>query len=78
MLNRQKLGRGLISSQADSDRCDLYHGEEVGRELFVAGYNTSGSSSSGPSVEAKNPVPDDLQAYSRKAGRIRTAMTSFW
>ena len=26
-------------------------------------------------VEAKNPVPDDLQAYSRKAGRIRTAMT---
>ena len=40
MLNRQKLGRRLISSQADSDRCDLYHGEEVGRELFVAGYNT--------------------------------------
>ncbi len=39
MLNRQKLGRGLISSQADSDGCDLYHGEEVGRELFVAGYN---------------------------------------
>ena len=26
-------------------------------------------------IEAKNPVPDDLQAYSRKAGRIRTAMT---
>ena len=26
-------------------------------------------------VEAQQPVPDDLQAYSRKAGRIRTAMT---
>ena len=26
-------------------------------------------------VEAQNPVPDDLQAHPRKAGRIRTTMT---
>lgn len=29
-------GRGLISSQPESDSCDLDHGEEVGREFFVA------------------------------------------
>ena len=31
------LGRGLISPQPNSDGCEFDHGEEVGRELFVAG-----------------------------------------
>jgi len=31
------LGLGLVSAQPESDSSDLDHGEEVGRELFVAG-----------------------------------------